>query len=335
MSGNIYSAIAALIGFAVTAVLGFVMVPFLHKLKFGQTIREDGPKWHASKQGTPTMGGLMFIVGICVAVAIILPIYVAKAGNVSTLNIVKIVAGLIMSLAMGFTGFLDDFISIRKHRNLGLTEKQKLVLQFAIVIAYLVSIRLAGGTTEISVPFVGAVNLGFFYYIISAIFIVGMINAVNFTDGIDGLNSTVTAAVCVCFMVTAFALSNIGYAIFSSAVAGACIGFLVWNFHPAKVFMGDTGSLFLGAIVCSIAYGMGLPLLLLLYGIVYIVEIVSVVLQVTYFKATHGKRLFKMSPIHHHFELCGWSEVKICAVFGTVALVAGIICILLVAFGLR
>ncbi len=335
MSGNIYSAVAALIAFVVTALLGFVMVPFLHKLKFGQTIREEGPKWHKSKQGTPTMGGLMFIIGITLAVAIIVPIYAVKTGALSTLNTVKIVAGLVMSLAMGLTGFLDDFISIKKHRNLGLTEKQKLVLQFAIVIAYLVSLSLAGATTEILIPFVGAVNLGIFYYIISAVFIVGMINAVNFTDGIDGLNSTVTAAVCVCFMVSAFALSNAGMAILSSAVAGACIGFLVWNFHPAKVFMGDTGSLFLGAIVCAIAYGLGLPLLLILYGIIYIIEILSVVLQVSYFKATHGKRLFKMSPIHHHFELCGWSEVKICGVFGLVTLIAGVICILLVAFGLR
>lgn len=225
MSGNIYSAIAALIAFVVTALLGFVMVPFLHKLKFGQTIREEGPKWHKSKQGTPTMGGLMFIIGITLAVAIMVPVYAVRTGGISTLNTVKIVAGLLMSLAMGLTGFLDDFISIKKHRNLGLTEKQKLVLQFVIVIAYLLSISLAGGTTEILIPFVGAVNLGIFYYIISAIFIVGMINAVNFTDGIDGLNSTVTAAVCVCLMVSAFALSNAGMAILSSAVAGACIGF--------------------------------------------------------------------------------------------------------------
>lgn len=149
MSGNIYSAIAALIAFVVTALLGFVMVPFLHKLKFGQTIREEGPKWHKSKQGTPTMGGLMFIIGITLAVAIMVPVYAVRTGGISTLNTVKIVAGLLMSLAMGLTGFLDDFISIKKHRNLGLTEKQKLVLQFVIVIAYLLSISLAGGTTEI------------------------------------------------------------------------------------------------------------------------------------------------------------------------------------------
>ncbi|MDO4459391.1 MAG: phospho-N-acetylmuramoyl-pentapeptide-transferase [Clostridia bacterium] len=334
MSGSMFSALAALIGFAVTALLGFVMIPFLRKLKFGQTIREDGPQWHQSKQGTPTMGGLMFIIGFVAAMAICFPIFMKVVGGETNTTVTKIVAGMILACGMGLCGFLDDFISIKKHRNLGLTEIQKLILQFAFAIIYLVSIRMAGGTSEMLIPFAGVVDLGIFYYIISAVFIVGMVNAVNFADGIDGLNASVTFVVCLCFMVTAFIMGQIGWTVFSASAAGACIGFLVWNFNPAKVFMGDTGSLFLGGIVCAIAFGLNIPVLLILFGIVYICEILSVVLQVSYFKATKGKRIFKMSPIHHHFELCGWNEVKICMVFSLVALIFGVISILLVLFGL-
>lgn len=332
---SLYTSISAIIAFAITALLGIPMIPFLRRLKFGQTIREEGPAWHSKKQGTPTMGGLMFIIGTVVAVMVCVPIYVVAAGTgEQMLSIVRVLSGLLMAVAMGLVGFMDDFISIRKHRNLGLTEKQKLVLQFAIVIAYLASVRIAGGSSEMLIPFIGVVDWGIAYYILAALLIVGMVNAVNFTDGIDGLNGTVTFVVSVSFLVTAFVMNYMGIAILAAASAAACIGFLIWNFNPAKVFMGDTGSLFLGGIVCALGFGLNIPILIPLYGIIYIAEIGSVVLQVTYFKATKGKRLFKMSPIHHHFELCGWSEVKICAVFGLVSAIFCALGVVLVVFGL-
>ena len=333
-SGSLYTVIAAIIGFGITALLGIWMIPFLHKLKFGQTIREIGPAWHKNKQGTPTMGGLMFIIGTISAVLVVIPLYFVNVGDETMLSIIRILSGLLMAVGMGVTGFMDDFISIKKHRNLGLTEKQKLLLQFLIVGSYFFSIGIAGGTTETIIPFVGVVDFGWFYYIAGSVIIVGMVNAVNFTDGIDGLNSTVTCIVCICLMSAAFVLQQIGIAVLAAASAGACIGFLVWNYNPAKVFMGDTGSLFLGGIVCAIAFGLNIPILLVLFGIIYIAEIVSVVLQVTYFKATKGKRLFKMSPIHHHFEMCGWSENKICGVFGLVTLVFGIGAVVCVIYGI-
>ena len=332
---SLYTSISAIIAFAITALLGIPMIPFLRRLKFGQTIREEGPAWHSKKQGTPTMGGLMFIIGTIVAVMVCVPLYVVAAGTgEQMLSIVRVLSGLLMGVAMGLVGFMDDFISIRKHRNLGLTEKQKLVLQFAIVIAYLASVRIAGGSSEMLIPFIGVVDWGIAYYILAALLIVGMVNAVNFTDGIDGLNGTVTFVVSVGFLVTAFVMNYMGIAILAAASAAACIGFLIWNFNPAKVFMGDTGSLFLGGIVCALGFGLNIPILIPLYGIIYIAEIGSVVLQVTYFKATKGKRLFKMSPIHHHFELCGWSEVKICAVFGLVSAIFCALGVVLVVFGL-
>ena len=331
---SLFSTLAVIIAFGVTALLGIVIIPWLRKIKFGQTIREDGPTWHLSKQGTPTMGGLMFMIGTICAVSICFSLFAAMEGGETTLSIVRVVAGVGMALCMGIAGFMDDFISIKKKRNLGLTEKQKLLLQFLIAGAYLLSVYLAGGTSKTLIPFVGEVDLGIAYYILALLVIVGMVNAVNFADGIDGLNSTVTTVVCLIMTICAIIMGYYGMAIYASAAAGACIGFLVWNFHPAKVFMGDTGSLFLGGVVCALAFGMNIPVLLLLIGIVYIIEILSVVLQVSYFKITHGKRIFKMSPIHHHFEMCGWSEVKICVVFSLVAAVFGAVAVLLVYFGL-
>lgn len=317
----------------ITGLLGRFMVPFLHKLKFGQTIREVGPSWHKNKQGTPTMGGLMFIIGGLASAFICLAFFWMHGGAETQLMLVRIVAGTLMAVGFGLVGFMDDYISIKKHRNLGLTEIQKLILQFVIAAAYLVSVALAGGTTETVIPFVGSVDLGVSYYFIAAVLIVGMVNAVNFTDGLDGLNSSVTLVVCLTFSVIAMMLSMKGLSILAVAMVGALIGFLFWNANPAKVFMGDTGSLFLGGFVCALAFGINMPILLILVGIIYIVEILSVVLQVSYFKLTHGKRIFKMSPIHHHFEMCGWKENKVCFVFSGVTLLAGILAVLLVQFG--
>lgn len=325
--------LAIVISAVITGLLGYFMVPFLHKIKFGQTIREVGPSWHKNKQGTPTMGGLMFIIGSSVAAVICIAFLWLNGGAETQLMFVKVTAGALMAVGFGIVGFLDDYISIKKHRNLGLTEIQKLILQFIIVGAYLLSVALAGGTTETVIPFLGSVDLGFFYYILAAVFIVGMVNAVNFTDGIDGLNTSVTLVVALVFSVIAMLLNRVGLSLYAAAIVGAMIGFLFWNANPAKVFMGDTGSLFLGGAVCALAFGVDMPILLILIGIIYIVEILSVVLQVTYFKISHGKRIFKMAPIHHHFEMCGWNENKICFVFSGVTLLAGIIGVLLAVFG--
>ena len=325
--------LAIVIAAVITGLLGYFMVPFLHKIKFGQTIREVGPSWHKNKQGTPTMGGIMFIIGSSVAAVICIAFLWLNGGAETQLMFVKVMAGALMAVGFGIVGFLDDYISIKKHRNLGLTEIQKLILQFIIVGAYLLSVALAGGTTETVIPFVGSVDLGFFYYILAAVFIVGMVNAVNFTDGIDGLNTSVTLVVALVFSVIAMLLNRVGLSLYAAAIVGAMIGFLFWNANPAKVFMGDTGSLFLGGAVCALAFGVNMPILLILIGIIYIVEILSVVLQVTYFKISHGKRIFKMAPIHHHFEMCGWNENKICFVFSGVTLLAGIIGVLLAVFG--
>ncbi len=319
--------------FAITALLGHWLIPELHKLKFGQTIREVGPKWHKNKQGTPTMGGLMFILGIAVAMMACLPVFYTLGVEETFLMKVKVFAGLGMAVAFGAIGFMDDYISILKKRNLGLTEKQKLVLQFAVAAAYFLSLGLAGEPTATTIPFVGQLDLGWFYYILAAIVLVGLVNAVNFTDGIDGLNSTVSFFVFLALSLCAGALSMMGLTALGLAAAAGCVGFLLWNWHPAKVFMGDTGSLFLGGMVGALAFGLDMPILLLPVGLVYWAEILSVVLQVTYFKSTHGKRLFKMSPIHHHFEMCGWSEVKICLVFGLVALIGGAIALACTLFG--
>ncbi|WP_418525714.1 phospho-N-acetylmuramoyl-pentapeptide-transferase [Hominenteromicrobium sp.] len=325
--------LAIVIAAVITGLLGYFMVPFLHKIKFGQTIREVGPSWHKNKQGTPTMGGIMFIIGSSVAAVICIAFLWLNGGAETQLMFVKVVAGALMAVGFGIVGFLDDYISIKKHRNLGLTAIQKLILQFIIVGAYLLSVALAGGTTETVIPFLGSVDLGFFYYILAAVFIVGMVNAVNFTDGIDGLNTSVTLVVALVFSVIAMLLNRVGLSLYAAAIVGAMIGFLFWNANPAKVFMGDTGSLFLGGAVCALAFGVDMPILLILIGIIYIVEILSVVLQVTYFKISHGKRIFKMAPIHHHFEMCGWNENKICFVFSGVTLLAGILGVLLAVFG--
>lgn len=307
--------LVSVIAFAVTAVLGKWMIPFLHKLKFGQTIREVGPSWHKSKQGTPTMGGIMFILGIAIAMIGCLPIFYSFGMEEAVLLKAKTFAGLGMAVAFGVIGFMDDYISILKKRNLGLTERQKLVLQFAVAAAYLVSVALAGGGTSTTIPFVGQLDLGWFYYPLAAVVIVGVVNAVNFTDGIDGLNTTVSFFAFLSLALCAGILSMTGLSAMGVASAAACVGFLIWNWHPAKVFMGDTGSLFMGGMVCALAFGIDLPVLLLPVGFVYLCEILSVVLQVTYFKATHGKRIFRMAPLHHHFELGGMPETRIVSMY--------------------
>lgn len=321
MTTGIWSFAAALISFVISSLIGSKLIPFLVKVKCGQTIKEIGPTWHKNKQNTPTMGGVMFISGSLIALIITCVCYIMADDDLmlNRLKIAKVAAGFAMALIYGVIGFIDDYISISKKRNLGLTPTQKLILQFITAGLYLFVLAICGDDTCTTIPFFGSLELGFFYYIISAVVIVGIVNAVNLTDGIDGLNGSVTMFVAAFFMVMAGVSGFVGMTVMCAAVAGGCLGFLIWNFHPAKIFMGDTGSLFLGGAVCAMAFGIDLPILLLPLGIIYLCEMFSVILQVTYFKISHGKRIFKMTPIHHHFEMCGWNEVKIVVVFTAVS----------------
>ncbi len=334
---SIWQMLAAIISFVLAAMLGKVIIPILTRVNFGQTILDVGPNWHKKKQGTPTMGGIIFIIAIVLSFATCISLYIYQmkheGRNMPHLAMVRTIAGLIMALCFGFIGFIDDYIKVVKKRNLGLNAKQKLILQFVVSTAYLLTLYLAGDNGETYLPFVGYVDFGLFYWLFSAIFIVGMVNAVNFTDGLDGLNSSVTFFVCMFFMLIANMLGVVQSSILASCAAGGCLGFLIWNFYPAKVFMGDMGSLFLGGLVCSLAFSIKMPILLFVLGFVYIAEILSVVIQVTYFKLTHGKRLFKMSPIHHHFEMCGFSETKIDTMFSLITVILGIFCVLFVYLG--
>lgn len=330
---------SAIVSFAIAAVLGKWLVPYLKKLKYGQTILEIGPKWHKGKEGTPTMGGLMFVISTVVTTVLCVVLYslLADPENAAftqaTLAMPRVLAGLAMAAAYGAIGFFDDYIKVVKKRNLGLTAPQKLILQFAVAAAFLLTLNMTGTTSQTLIPFVGAIDLGWLYWVLAAILIVGTVNAVNLSDGIDGLVGSMTFFAALAFMLIASTLANQGMGIMSAALAGGCLGFLLWNFHPAKVFMGDTGSLFLGGFLCALGFGLNMPIILIPIALVYFCEMFSVVLQVLYFKATHGKRLFKMSPIHHHFEMCGWSEVKIVAVFSIVTALCGIIALVLVVTG--
>lgn len=315
----------ALLAFGITSLMGFWLIPLLRKVKYGQTILDIGPVWHKNKQGTPTMGGFLFIAGVLVAVTIGYLVYMSVGGGESEIFPIfgtRLFAGVVMAMAFAFLGFVDDYIKVVKKRNLGLTAGQKMVMQILIAAIYLVILYLAGDTsTVLRIPFIGSLDLGLFYYPVALfILIVGTVNAVNLTDGIDGLAGSVTFVAALGFMIIAALLSIYEMQLLAVAVAGAMLGFLVWNFHPAKVFMGDTGSMFLGGLVVAMGFGLGLPFLIAMIGIIYLIETLSVMLQVTSFKLT-GKRIFKMSPIHHHFEMSGWGEVKIVSVFSLITAV--------------
>ena len=309
------------VALAVSVTAGLVLIPVLRRMKVGQPIQEDGPVWHSTKEGTPTMGGIIFISGIIIA-CLITGFGEMTAGNYS--HIIVLSFALIFSLI----GFLDDYEKLKKKQNLGLTAKQKFLLQLIAAIAFVLTMQLTGNlTTSVYVPFV---NITFtlpavIYYIFAAFVIVGTVNSVNITDGIDGLSSGVTIPVAASFTAIALLWGDTANGITAAAIVGGLIGFLFFNFYPAKVFMGDTGSLFLGGAVCALAFSMDIPLILIPLGIVYFIETLSVIVQVTYFKLTKGKRIFKMSPIHHHFEMCGWSEYKVFAVFTTVSAIFAVI----------
>ncbi len=323
---------AGAVAFLLAALLGKVMIPELHKLHFGQTIREEGPAWHQKKQGTPTMGGLIFILSTTVVSTLALLLAQAllpeKALSGSTLSLVKLFGALFLALCCGLIGFADDFIKVVKKRNLGLTAAQKLGAQLLVAFGYALSTYFAGAGL-LFVPFCGYVDFGIWYIPFCVFVIIAMSNATNLTDGIDGLCAGVSFTAVLPFIAIAGALKVFGVGVLSVSFAGALAGFLLWNLHPARVFMGDTGSLFIGALLTGIAFALNQPFLLIPVGIVYICENLSVILQVCYFKITHGKRLFKMSPLHHHFELCGWSENTIVAVFTLVTVIGSAAALLL------
>ena len=301
-----------------TGGIGYLLLPILRALKAGQSIREAGPTWHNNKAGTPMMGGLMFILGTALCLLF----------NVWTLQDFTPLYAMALGLCFGAVGFVDDYFKLKHKRNLGLTAIQKALLQMAVSAVYLYVLYKQGTwTCDIYIPFV---NTTFYLHPIAYIFfamfvMVGCVNAVNLTDGVDGLCASVTVPVMVVFTVVAVAMGKFDLALLPGCLVGGLVAYLFYNWHPAKVFMGDTGSLFLGGIVCGLAFALDMPLILILVGLVYIIETLSVILQVGYFKLTHGKRLFKMSPIHHHFEMCGWKEVKIVFVFSGIT---ALMCIL-------
>ncbi|MBR3791499.1 MAG: phospho-N-acetylmuramoyl-pentapeptide-transferase [Clostridia bacterium] len=305
-----------LMSLLITLVTGPVFIPWLRKLKFGQQILEEGPSWHQKKSGTPTIGGLMFILGVAVSCVVAI---LVKADE-------KLLIMLITALGFGAVGFIDDYIKVVKKRNLGLTALQKFLLQAVLAVGYVFALNMTGNLdTKILIPFTSlAVTLPWIVYVIFILFVIlGTVNAVNLTDGLDGLATSITIVVSLFFAIVGHIFSQ-STAYFALSILGGCIGFLFFNKYPAKVFMGDTGSLFLGGAISVIAVGMEMPLILVIAGFVYLFETLSVILQVASFKLT-GKRIFKMSPIHHHFEMCGWNEKKIVRVF---SLVSVLLCVI-------
>lgn len=314
--------LAAAIAFAVTAAIGMPVIHWLRKMKFGQKILEIGPKWHMNKQNIPTMGGFMFMIGIVVSMLIMSMLTGSLSGGGHAVS--NFFAVLLIALAYGLVGMIDDWAKIKKKQNAGLTPMQKLLLQIVVAAVFLSLLRLTGGLSSgLWIPGLNiTLELPWVVYLVFAVVVVvGCDNAVNLTDGIDGLAASVTVPVAIFFAAVGYCQQNPGVMAFAGALAGALLGFLIFNFNPAKVFMGDTGSLFLGGAVAGLAFACDMPLMLLPVGLIYICETLSVILQVSYFKATHGKRLFKMAPIHHHFEMCGWGERKIVGVFTAITIV--------------
>lgn len=310
--------LAVIIAFAISAALCPIVIPFLHKLKFGQQVRGDGPQAHLKKKGTPTMGGIAFLLSV-----IITSLFYIK-------DYPKIIPILFMTVGFGVIGFLDDYLKIMKKNSDGLSAKQKLIGQFVITGIFAYYLMTSGDVgTGMLIPFTGGMENGYYlelgWLFVPALFfiVLGTDNGVNFTDGLDGLCTSVTILVATFFTVVALG-EEAGISPITGAVVGSLLGFLLFNVYPAKVFMGDTGSLALGGFVASTAFMLQMPIFIAIVGIIYLVEVLSVIIQVTYFKKTGGKRIFKMAPIHHHFELCGWSETRVVAVF---SIVTAILCL--------
>ena len=341
---------AGLLSFLIAWLLGRWLIPWLHKLKFGQTILEIGPTWHQKKQGTPTMGGILFILGFVVAVVVAVIAVVVMGSSVSyqfktpsgmvtipallstPYELVRFWGGVGLALGCGLIGFTDDYIKVVKKRNLGLTATQKLLMQLTLSTAYALLLYFYGKGV-FNIPFIGQVDWGVWYIPFTVFVIVAMTNATNLTDGVDGLCGLTAFVAALALLLLSGLTGHLSMGIPAVALAGGLAGFLMWNLHPAKVFMGDTGSLFIGGTLTALAFGIEQPFLLVPIGILYIAENLSVILQVSYFKITHGKRLFKMSPLHHHFELSGWSENRIVSVFTLVTAIGCVAALLMQLFG--
>lgn len=316
MNLNLSILMPVVISFGISVILCPIIIPFLRKLKFGQYVRDDGPESHLKKAGTPTMGGLVILVSILLTSLI----YIRRYPD--------IIPVLFMTLGFGIIGFLDDYIKVVMKRSLGLKPLQKMFGQFIVTAIFVYYyFNVAKIEASIVIPFTGGMVFtmpDWLFIIFVFIVVLGTVNGVNFTDGLDGLASGVTAIVATFFTVAALAV-NAAMAPITGAVVGSLLGFLLFNTYPARVFMGDTGSLALGGFVASIALMLRMPLFIVIVGLVYLVEVISVILQVGYFKLTHGKRIFKMAPIHHHFELSGFSETQVVAAF---SIVTAILCLL-------
>lgn len=317
------------IALVLSVLFGIFVIPMLRRLKFGQEIREEGPAWHASKSGTPTMGGIIFILSIIVTLAAMF-VWTASDG-ISMGNTVDLVLVILLSLAFGAIGFIDDYIKVVKKRNLGLTAAQKFSLQFVVALIFATVVAIGGSTgTVIDLPFTSVdFDLSWFYIPFVIFVMLATVNSVNLTDGLDGLATSITIVISIFYMLISTSMGNHAMSLLTAVLCGSLVGFLLFNWKPAKVFMGDTGSLFLGGAVCGLAIMLKQPITLLIVGFVYVMETLSVIMQVTSYKLT-GKRIFKMSPIHHHFEMCGWSEVTIVCVFSAVTV---LLCALMYYFG--
>ncbi len=327
------------ISFAITALLGFVMIPLLRKLGFTQYILTDiGPAWHAKKQGTPTSGGVMFIIGTVISVVITALICRLTGTSIfSSLDalknkeFMKIAGGIILALTFAAVGFADDYTKVVKKRNLGLTEIQKTIPQLVMAVVYLFCNYKVSGS-EMYVPFAGYVDLRFFYWIFGVCVIYGTVNAVNFTDGVDGLCGSVTLTAALGFTVAAVLYKTTSVGVLGAALLGSCAGYLIWNRHPAKVMMGDTGSMFLGGIAVALAYAIDMPIILIFFGFIYVIEALSDIIQILSVKLRHEK-VFLMAPIHHHCEQLGWSENKIVTVFSLLNFIVSAFGAVIIYFG--
>ena len=326
-----YLFIGAIGAFIISLCMGMILIPVLHKLKFGQEIREEGPKWHAKKSGTP--GGLIFIAAIFAmsAICCVLGLFFGIDMPADSTYLKTLVMLLCLSAVYGVIGFIDDYIKVILKRNLGLTAKQKFLLQLVAAVGFVCwAVYGMDIATVVKIPFTSIeLDFGIWFIPFAALVIIATVNSVNLTDGLDGLATCVTCMVALFFILFADKVGNKAVALFASILLGSLVGFLMYNKFPAKVFMGDTGSLFLGGAVCGMAIVTEQPLALLIVGLVYVIESLSVILQVISFKTT-GKRIFKMSPIHHHFEMCGWSETKIVITF---TIVTAVLCLLMLNFG--
>lgn len=306
---------ALLIAFALTAVMGPFVIPYLHKLKVGQTVRDDGPESHLKKNGTPTMGGIMIIAGMLLTSLI----YVREYPD--------IIPVLMMTVGFALIGFIDDYVKVVLKRAMGLRAWEKLSLQFVVtaIFAYYM-VKVAHVSLELIIPFTGGdtVDIGWLAIPLLFLAVLGTVNGANFTDGLDGLASSVTAVIAAFFAIIAISEGS-GVAPASLALIGALMAFLLFNVHPASVFMGDTGSLALGGFVVAAAYMLQMPIFIVIVAFIYFAEVLSVMIQIGYFKISGGKRVFKMAPIHHHFELCGWSETRVVAVFTIITVLLGVV----------